>query len=240
MILISIYILGLIFGKDIVSAEIFRQLGDVFGDNAAQQIKTLINNQAALATAGWSAIIGFGILAFSASGMFNQIHSSFNEIWQPEPRIKSSVLSYIVQRGTAFLILIVSFFLLFVSTSINSFLVRHSRILSEGDRVYALYEHWTSFLVLSILFALIFQFLSDARHKVWISLSGGMFTSLFFILGKIGVSAYLQHSTTASIFGSASILALIMTWVYYISQIVFLGACFIKILSDTIYPKNIA
>lgn len=41
----------------------------------------------------------------------------------------------------------------------------------------------------------------------------------------------IAHSHVSSTFGSASVLALLMLWVYYTSQIMFLGASFVKVVS---------
>ena len=41
----------------------------------------------------------------------------------------------------------------------------------------------------------------------------------------------IAHIHVSSAFGSASVLALLMLWVYYTSQIMFLGASFIMVVS---------
>ena len=49
---------------------------------------------------------------------------------------------------------------------------------------------------------------------------------MLFLIGKIGIGFYIAHSSIKSTFGAASILALLMIWVYYSSQILFMGASF--------------
>ena len=55
--------------------------------------------------------------------------------------------------------------------------------------------------------------------------------------GKIGIGMYIGRSHISSTFGSASTLALLMIWVYYTSQIIFLGASFVKIISERLGYK---
>lgn len=51
------------------------------------------------------------------------------------------------------------------------------------------------------------------------------------------VFLYIGHSHISSTFGSASVLALLMIWIYYTSQIIFLGASFMYVLGEKMgYP----
>ena len=87
-------------------------------------------------------------------------------------------------------------------------------------------------MFISVIYAIIFTFFGDAKVNWKAALMGGLFTSLFFLIGKIGIGMYIGNSDISSAFGSASVLALVMIWVYYISQIIFLGACFVKVYSE--------
>ena len=76
-----------------------------------------------------------------------------------------------------------------------------------------------------------FKYLGDAIVHWKVAFFGGLFTSFLFAFGKIGIAMYIGHSHISSTFGSASVLVLLMLWVYYISQIIFLGASFVNVLS---------
>ncbi len=232
IIVILISLLGLFFGKQAVSGEIYEQLKDVLGTDASMQIQSIIKNQHADHNSVLTSIIGFATLAFSASGMFSQIHNSFNSIWNIKAKPKSSILKYLSKHLVSFLILIGLFFIILISTTVNSFLVKHANSLHSDYTFSYLYEHLVSFVVLSIVFAIMFRFLGDAKVHWKATILGGVFTALLFIFGKIGIGMYLGHSHISSTFGSASVLALLMLWVYYTSQIIFLGASFVKIVSN--------
>jgi len=232
MIIIITSFLGLIWGKHAVSGEIYTQLKDVLGNDASMQIQNIIKNQHTNHNSVLTSIIGFATLALSASGMFSQIHNSFNSIWNIKEKPKSSILKYLSKHLVSFLILIGLFFIILVSTTINSFLVKYANNIHSDYKISYLYEHLTSFSALSIVFAIMFKFLGDAKVHWKATILGGGFTALLFIFGKIGIGMYIGHSHISSTFGSASALALLMLWVYYTSQIIFLGASFVKIISD--------
>ena len=82
-----------------------------------------------------------------------------------------------------------------------------------------------------------FKFLGDAKVHWKASIFGGIFTALLFIFGKIGIGMYIGRSHISTTFGSACTLALLMIWVYYTSQIIFLGASFVKIISERLGYK---
>lgn len=231
IIVILISLLGLFFGKEAVSGEIYAQLKDVLGSEASLQIQNIIKNQHTNQNGVLTSLIGFSTLAFSASGMFSQIHNSFNSIWNIKAKPKSSILKYLSKHLVSFLILIGLFFIILISTAVNSFLVKHAASLQNDYKFSYVYEHLASFVVLSLVFAIMFKFLGDAKVHWKAAILGGIFTALLFIVGKIGISMYIGHSHISSTFGSASVLALLMLWVYYTSQIIFLGASFVKIMS---------
>lgn len=81
-----------------------------------------------------------------------------------------------------------------------------------------------SLLVFIFLFAALFRLLPDARiewHEVWY---GAVVTGVLFCLGKYAVGIYLGFSSTASSYGAAGSLVVLLLWVYYSAIIFFFGA----------------
>ena len=237
IIIIVVSILGIVFGKQAVSGEVFNQLKNILGNDAAIQIQDIIKHQHINHNSVLTTILGFVTLLMSASGMFNQIHNAFNSIWNIKAKPKNSVIRYFTKHLASFWLLMILFLILIISTSANAFLVKHAKHLHNDYKLSFLYEHISSFLIVSILFAMMFKFLGDAKVHWKPALISGVFTSALFIFGKIGISIYLGKSHLSTTFGSASILALIMLWVYYTSQIIFLGASFLKVLSEKMHMK---
>ena len=232
IIIIITSLLGLFFGKQAVSGEIYAQLKDILGNDASMQIQNIIKNQHTNHNGILTSIIGFVTLAFSASKMFSQIHNSFNSIWNIKAKPKNSILKYLYKHLASFLIFLGLFMRILISTSVNSFLIKHSSSLHSDYRFLHIYEHLASFVVFSIAFAIMFKFLGDAKVHWKATLIGGLITSLVFLFGKVVIGLYIGHSHISSTFGTASVLALLMLWVYYTSQIIFLGASFVKIISS--------
>ncbi|MBO3699272.1 YihY/virulence factor BrkB family protein [Roseivirga sp. E12] len=234
MVIITVSLLGLIFGREAVSGEIYEQMKGALGNEGALQIQGVIKNQHINHNNTLTALLGFAMLALSATGMFSQIHSSFNNIWNVEPKPGSGIVNYAVKHVVSLVTLVVIFAIIFLSTSLNSLLIKYSKELHVDYELAYVYEHVISFVLIAVAFAIMFKFLSDAKVAWKISLKAGLFTSTLFLFGKVGIGMYIGHSHLSTTFGAMSTLALLMMWVYYTSQIIFLGASFLKVLDDRV------
>ena len=81
-----------------------------------------------------------------------------------------------------------------------------------------------SLLVLTAAFAMLFKFLPDVElgwGDVWV---GAAITAVLFVVGQYLLGLYLGHTSTASAFGAAGAVVLLMVWIYYAAQILLYGA----------------
>jgi membrane protein len=93
-----------------------------------------------------------------------------------------------------------------------------------------------SFLVVTLLFALILKVLPDAEIRwrdVWI---GATLTSFLFSLGKFLLGVYLHYSNVTTGYGAAGSLVIVLLWVYYGAQILMFGAAFTRAWSERFGP----
>src|SRR6185312_8077727 len=178
---------------------------------------------------------GIATLLFSASGVVTELRSALNTIWDvPESDtsgiqmvkgfIKRRLFSFAIVMGVGFL-LIVS---LAVSTWINalgkfvpSFPGLETALLDTGSSIF-------SFLVIAGLFAAIYKVMPDIHIEWRDVLLGGAVTSLLFTIGKQLLGLYLGRASYTSTYGAAASVVVLIVWVYYSSQVFFLGAEFTK------------
>ena len=89
-----------------------------------------------------------------------------------------------------------------------------------------------SFLLITLLFALVYKVLPDVKiawTDVWV---GSAVTALLFTLGKFLFGLYLARSSISSAYGAASSLAIILIWIYYSAQVFFIGAEFTQVYAN--------
>jgi membrane protein len=157
-----------------------------------------------------------------------ELQDSLNTIWNVKARPKASLLTIVRTRFTSFAMVLAIGFLLLVSLILSTILSALTRY--AGQRVTALdtsvpvLDLGLSFAVITVLFALLYKVLPDARIRwrdVWV---GAATASLLFAVGKFGLSYYLSRGSVASTFGAAGSLVVLLLWVYYSAQIFLFGA----------------
>ncbi len=219
-------VLGLIFKEEVISDEMYSFLSSIVGDKGAVQFEEIIGRQHLHQTSLFTSIFGIFMLLFAATGMFSQIHKSLNAIWGLKVKPEKSIFNYFARHFTSLVVLIFIGFFFLLSTAINTILIKYSSSIPHIFRNLHIYEHLISYLLVSMLFAFFFKFTGNAVVPWKTALISAAFTSILFFLGKIGIGMYVAHSNINSTFGTTSILALLMIWVYYSSQILFIGASF--------------
>src|SRR4029079_7465106 len=88
-------------------------------------------------------------------------------------------------------------------------------------------------LVSTALFAAIYKVMPDVRLKWSDVILGASVTALLFTTGKQLLGLYLGRASFESTYGAAGSLVVVLVWVYYSSQLFFLGAEFTKVYTKT-------
>ena len=233
LLVIALGIAGLVLGEDAVRGHLDTQLSSYVGPQAAAGMQAMVQSAAKPADSWTGAIIGFVTLLIGASGVFGQLKDALNTIWEVEPKGSSTIMIWIKERLWSFSMVLVIGFLLLVSLALTTILTTFAGYFERWAGLSPFIGSGIGFLVSAIiatfLFAFIFKVLPDAeiawRH-VWI---GAAVTAVLFEIGKFGLSYYLGRESTASSFGAAGSVVVVLLWVYYASCILFFGAEFTQV-----------
>jgi membrane protein len=102
-------------------------------------------------------------------------------------------------------------------------------LLPGFDALWPVVNFLVSLGVITLLFALMFKFLPDAKIA-WSDVTiGAALTALLFTIGKSLIGLYLGNNSFSSTYGAAGSLIVILVWVYYSAQILFFGAEFTQV-----------
>ena len=225
-----IAVAGWVLGGDAARGELFRQVHNVLGNDAAAGITTIVENaHRAGGTGSVAAIISLAMLAIGASATFSSLNSALNIVWPPDGTRTSSVLALVRVRlisfglvlGVAFL-LIVSLVLDAAITFVGQWLWGESTYLIIGNIV----QLAVGLLVLTIAFAALLRFLPDAVVHWRDAMVGGIVAAVLFSVGKKLFALYLAHAGMATAFGAAGSLAVLLMWLYFSAAVLLLGAEF--------------
>ena len=239
LLVIIIGILGLVFGEKAVSGELYGELSGYMGPSSAGAIESMVQSASKPAQGVFATVSGLMMLIVGASGVFGELKEALNTIWgvksKPGGGIRGLLRGQFLNFG---MVLVIGFLLLVslvMSTAIAGLNQRLENVLPLPAIVWAAVAFVISLGLVTTLFALIFKVLPDAQIRwrhVWF---GALTTALLFEVGKTGLSWYLGREGTASAFGAAGSVVLLLLWVYYTSAILFFGAEFTQVYA---YAEN--
>jgi membrane protein len=230
LLVISIAIAGFVFGEEAARGEIVAQIEGVVGAQGGEAIQTMVQNAAEQKGQGiFAAIAGLVALLFGASGVFSQLKDTLNTIWGVEAPKSGGIWGFVRQRLLSFAMVLTVGFLLLTSLVLSALLAGLGHLFPGGEAVGHVMNAGVSLAVITVLFALIYKYVPDATIRwkdVWI---GAAFTSLLFVVGKFAIGLYLGKSSTASTYGAAASLIIVILWLYYSGLILFFGAEFTEV-----------
>ncbi|SFW38397.1 YihY/virulence factor BrkB family protein [Chitinophaga sancti] len=234
MLIVIITLCEVFLGKDAIEGSIYGQINSFVGNDAALQIQQMIKNAALSGDSTWATVGGIVTLIFGATGVFGEIQDSINFIWQLKAKPKNGILKIVINRLLSFSMVISLGFILLVSLALNGlielFSTQLARLLPEVTVVLVYVINLVlTFTIISLLFAIIFKVLPDARVKWKHVIVGAMTTAVLFMVGKFAIGFYLGASKVGTTYGAAGSIVIILLWVYYSAIILYFGAEFTQV-----------
>jgi membrane protein len=237
LLIIVIFVAGLVFGQGAAQDALLIQLRSLLGSAGADMVQTMIDSTRRPAAGLFATVFGIGTLVLGAIGAFNQLHDALNTIWEVKPKPHLSLMDKIQKRLMSFSMVLVVGFLLMVSLAVSAGLSATGAFVSAqlpfvATWILAIVNFAISFAVITLLFALMFKYMPDAKiawSDVWI---GAAITALLFTIGKSLIGLYLGQSTAGAAFGAAGALVILLLWIYYSAQIFLMGAEFTQVYAS--------
>lgn len=249
ILVVVVALVGLVIGERAVQGELFTQLEETLGSEAAGVIQTAVVNSQIDQSGFIPALVGIVATIIGATTVFAQMQQSLNQIWGVAPRpkrnnlwalLKSRLLSLTIILAIGFIMMVS----LLLSVALRSVMAFAEEWLPVPGWAMVGMEWGLSLLVITLLFAAMFKILPDVLLAWRDVLLGAFITALLFTIGRSFISVYLAYTATASAYGAAGSLALLLLWVNYSSMILLFGAAFTRAHLEgrgkPIRPKKVA
>jgi len=225
VLLIAVGVASFFLAPDAATDQIVGEMEKMIGAQGANAVRQVIESSRGFGS------VGIVTLSMGATAVFGELQSALNQIWDVKAKPdRGVIMSFIVDRLRSFSIAICVGFLLLVSLVISAVISGLQNYMNNWlpgvPWVWQTANAVSSFFVVAVLFAMIYKFLPDvviSWKDVWI---GAAVTALLFSAGKYLIGIYLGRTATASAFGAAGSLVVLLFWVYYSALISFLGAEF--------------
>lgn len=230
--LIVLAIAGFWFGEEAARRHLFEQLNGLVGQQGGEAIQAVVASADRPRAGTWASIMAVFTLFVGATSVFVQLQDALNTIWQVRRQPGRGLWFFIKDRLLSFAIVLAIGFLLLVSLVVSAGLAALGKFMSglvpAHEVVWQILNFLISLGLIGLLFATIFKVLPDVKiawREVWM---GALLSAVLFNFGKFALGLYLGRSSVTSAYGAAGSLVIIVLWVYYSSQTLFLGAEFAR------------
>jgi membrane protein len=242
LLILLIAVLGFVLRFWDPAIAIQEQILIVVGQNFSPALREILEGilDTVEQQAGAATSIGLITLLLGASGVFQQLDVSFNKIWKaPEKPAPAGVVNTIKAALTdklfSFGMVLAVGFLLLVSLALTAITQALLGFLHDVPIVGGAAGYLAGLAVTlalnTLIFTLLFKYLPDVDVRwrdVW---PGALLTALVWEVAKRLLAIYIGRSSYASAYGAVGTVLVLMAWIYFSSQVLFLGAEFTEVYS---------
>jgi membrane protein len=235
LLIIAISIAGLVFGPDQVRVHVMGQIQQLIGPGGAEVIDSMLRSTNSKSGGLIATFIGLGTLLFGAGAVFVELQDALNDFWGVAPAEGGGVWDFVRNRLLSFAMVLGIGFLMLVSLLLSAAITALGTFVTGLLPAFVVAAHlinaFLSLGIITVLFALIYKVLPNVDlhwRDVW---TGAFTTAALFTIGKFLIGFYLGRASTASPYGAAGSVIVILLWVYYSALIVYLGAEFTKVFA---------
>ena len=234
VIVLAFTVASLILGKEAAQSRVTHDIESTVGHTVAVAIQTTAQYTYKSGSGVPATVLSIVFFGLGATGLFSQLQSALNAIWEVEPKPGRGLRGVLRDRLGSFLAVLGASALLLAALLVTAALSSLGRILPSAPALEGL-PLWrtVTFVVaaafLTLAIALVYRILPDAKiawRDVWVGAGASAVLSL---LGNHLIGWYLAAAGVTSVYGAAGSIVIVLLWVYYSSQVVLFGAMFTRV-----------
>jgi membrane protein len=237
-------IAGTMISKSTIQEKVIMEAEDSFGTQGKDFILNVIENAEMYQDQSiFRIIIGLITILILSTTLFSVVQKSINHIWRVRPKPKRKLMKIIIDRGLSFGMILGIGLVIFITLIFDAGLAILNTLISED---FPLVSLWVIrilnviilFGITTIVFALVYKFLPDAKISWKVTWMGAWITSFLFTIGKNLIGLMVKSSVVVELYGTASSFIIFEIWLFYSSLIFFIGDEITKQYA-TLYSINI-
>jgi membrane protein len=225
---------SLILGKEAAQGRVTQEIENTVGHTVAVAIQATAQYTYRSGSGVPATVLSIVFFGFGATGLFLQLQSALNTIWEVTPKPGRGLRGVLLDRIGSFLAVLGISSLLLAELLVTAALAALGQIVPSaltphGLPLWRAVTFVVSWAFLTLAIALVYRMLPDAKIA-WRDVGvGAGVGALLFLLGNHLIGWYLAATSNTSVYGAAGSIVIVLLWVYYSSQVVLLGAEFTRV-----------
>lgn len=217
---------GFAFGSATARDHLVAAVRLAIGDAGAGVIQALLAHAYGPQIGILATLFGAAALFFGATGVFVELKGSLKIIWDVPETAPEGLLGILKERALSFVMVLITGVVLVLSMLISLILSTLHKyagawVPANGIRIA---EFVFSFAITTAVFAMIYRMVPPERMPWRHIVFGAAVTATLFVIGKALIATYLGTVAVGSSYGAAGSLFAFLLWLYYSSQVFFIGA----------------
>ena len=225
---------SLILGKEAAQSRVTQEMESTVGHTVAVAIQATAQYTYRSGSGVPATVLSIVFFGFGATGLFLQLQSALNVIWEVTPKPGRRLRGLLHDRFGSFLAILGISGLLLAELLVTAALAALGQILPpsltpHGVPLWRAVTFVVSWVFLTLAIALVYRILPDAKIA-WRDVGvGAGVSALLFFLGNHLIGWYLAATSVTSVYGAAGSIVIVLLWVYYSSQVMLFGAEFTRV-----------
>lgn len=221
---------GTLISKSTIKEKVVMEAESAFGKQGQDFVLNVIENaETQKKQSIIPFIIGIVTILVLSTTLFSVVQNSINYVWRVRPKPERKAMKILIDRGLSFGMILGIGVLILITLIFDTGLAILNNFIGEDFPTLALWVIKVLNVILSlgiatVVFALIYKFLPDAKISWKVTWMGAWITSFLFTAGKYLIGILLKSSGVGDLYGTASSFIILLLWLFYSSLIFYFGA----------------
>lgn len=233
LLMMAIAMAGFVFGDKLAENEILEQATRFTTPEIASIVAGLIHNASQPSSGIVAGAISILVLLFAASGVFSQLHDTFNDIWSLPPEKTSGFFFLIKQRLVGVGMVLVAGIILLATIILSTAIASLTEAYPATKSWLNLADRGVSYLLIPFLLANMYWLIPSTKIEFRDVIPAAMLTAVLVSGSRYFIDLYLGFSSTSEVYGAAGSLVVLLIWIYINGLVVFYGAAFSRAWTET-------
>ncbi|MAT28263.1 MAG: hypothetical protein CMN29_25470 [Sandaracinus sp.] len=225
---IAVSVAGWVLGAEAAQGELTSQLEVFIGGDTARFLTKVVDRASQRSSGAFATTFSILFLIFASTRLFWMLRAALNHVWgvrsKHPPGFRGVAWKVLQRRLIAFGMVGVLGASLVAAALVKAGISAIGAYFGGVPFVWRVLDAFASIGFLTLVVALIYRWLPDARIA-WRDVFAGAFgTSVLATFGSWLIGHYVARVRPASMYGAAGSLVVLLLWVYYTAQIFFFGA----------------